>query len=64
MKATLKLLTSIFFMPMLLIGGIIAVVKTIVVMTILFAWQKGDDWHKELMMKLHNYMQWIKGGEQ
>ena len=64
MKAILKLLTGIFFLPILLIGGIIAVVKTIVVMTIVFAWQKGDEWHKELMMKLHNYMQWIKGGEQ
>jgi uncharacterized protein involved in cysteine biosynthesis len=64
MKATLKVLTGILFLPILLIGGIIAVVKTIVVMTIVFAWQKGDDWHDELMMKLHNYMQWIKGGEQ
>jgi hypothetical protein len=64
MKATLKVLTGILFLPILLIGGIIAVVKIIVVMTIVFAWQKGDDWHKELMMKLHNYMQWIKGGQQ
>lgn len=64
MKATLKLLTAIFFMPMLILGGIIAVVKTIIVMTIVFAWQKGDDWHKELIMKFHNYLQWIKGGEQ
>ena len=64
MKAILKLLTGLLFLPILIIGGIIAVVKIIVVMTIVFAWQKGDEWHKELMMKLHNYMQWIKGGEQ
>lgn len=64
MKATLKVLTAFVFMPILLIGGIIAVLKTLVVITIVFAWQKGDEWHKELIMKLHNYLQWIKGGEQ
>jgi hypothetical protein len=60
MKHTIKLMTGIFFLPLLAIAGIIAIVKTIVVITVVFAWQKGDEWHGEMLMKLHKFMQWMK----
>ena len=53
-------MTGIFFLPLLAIAGIIAIVKTIVVITVVFAWQKGDEWHGEMLMKLHKFMQWMK----
>jgi len=47
-------------MPFLILGGIIAVVKTLIVAFFGLAWQKGDDWHGYLLMKLNDFMQWIK----
>lgn len=60
MKYTLKLLTGICFLPFLILGGIIAVVRTLFVSTFGLSWQKGDDWHGYLLMKLNDFMQWIK----
>ena len=60
MKYILKLLTGICFLPFLILGGIIAVVKTFIVVTFGLAWQKGDDWHGYLSGKLDDFMQWIK----
>lgn len=44
----------------LILGGIIAVVKTFIVVTFGLAWQKGGDWHVYLLGKLNDFMQWIK----
>jgi len=60
MKYTVKLLTGICFLPFLILGGIIAVVKTFIVATFRLAWLKGDDWHRYLLCKLNDFMQWIK----
>lgn len=60
MKYLLKLLTGTFFLPFLILGGIIAVVKTLIIVSFGLAWQKGDDWHRYLLMKLNDFMEWIK----
>jgi hypothetical protein len=60
MKHGIKLITGIFFLPLLAIAGIIAIVKTIVVITVVFAWQTGHEWHGEMLTKLHKFMQWMK----
>ncbi len=60
MKYILTLLTAIFFTPFILIGGIIALIKTLFVLTFGLAWQKGDDWHGYLLNKINDFMKWTK----
>lgn len=60
MKYILKLITGVCFLPFLILGGIIAVVRAIFTITFLLAWQKGDDWYGYLLMKTNDFMQWIK----
>lgn len=60
MKYILKLVTGIFFLPFLTLGGLIAVVRVIIVITFGLAWLKGDDWYGYLLGKSNDFIQWIK----
>jgi hypothetical protein len=60
MKQALKALTGLLFLPFIILGGIIAVVKTLFVITFGLSWQKGDDWHGYLLMQLDGFMKWLQ----
>ena len=60
MKFASKLLTAIIFFPFLILGGLIAVAKAVFIATFGLAWQLGDDWHKDLLLKLDEFLQWVK----
>lgn len=60
MKFILQLLTGAFFLPFLILGGVIAVVRVLLTLTFGMAWQKGDDWYGALLCKVNDYMQRIK----
>ncbi len=60
MKSILKIITGIFFLPFLILGGLIAVVKVLFISTFGLAWQKGDDWYGVLLIRLDSFMQWVK----
>lgn len=60
MKYILKLLMGMCFMPFIILGGLIAVLETIIAIPFGFAWQKGDEWHGKMLMKLRKFMQWMK----
>ena len=60
MKIILKYITGAFFLPFLALAAIIAVLKTIFVSTIVFSWEKGDEWHGDILCGLNDFMKWLK----
>ena len=60
MKYILKLITGFLFMPWLILGGLIAVVRTLFTLTFEMAWEKGDDWYVYLLGKSDDFLQWLK----
>lgn len=60
MKYTIKILIGTLYLPFLVLGGIIAVTKFLIVSTFGLAWQKGDDWYQYLMMRLDALLDWLK----
>lgn len=60
MKYILKLMTSAFFLPFLILGGIIAVAKVIFVSTFGVSWIKGDEWYGVLLGKLNDFLLRLK----
>ncbi len=60
MKYILKAVTGIIFLPFIILGGIIAVVKTLFKLTFGLAWKIGDDGFIYLLGKVDNFMVWIK----
>jgi hypothetical protein len=63
MKAILKLLVALFFLPWLIIAAIVSVIKTIVALTLVFTWKEADRMHGETMEKITNLIKWLKGGD-
>ncbi len=63
MKTLLKLFVAILFTPWLIVAAIIAVIKTIVYLTLMFAWNQSDEMHEKIMEKISNLMKWLKGGD-
>jgi hypothetical protein len=60
MKYILRLLVVIFILPFFGLAAVIAVLKTIFVITLQFAWETGDEWCVSLLLKLNDFMQWLK----
>jgi len=60
MKTILRTLIVLCFFPFMLLGGIIAIVKTLIICTFGFAYKRGDDWHINLMEKINNLLRWLK----
>jgi hypothetical protein len=60
MKTILKLFISIFFLVLLTIATIYAVIKIILV----FTSEQADEMEGKILMKLHNFMKSVKGGDE
>lgn len=60
MKYLIKLMMSVCIWPFLILGGLIAVARVIFTMTFLLAWEKGYDWHIQILYKLNDLMQWVR----
>jgi hypothetical protein len=63
MKKLLELFVGILFTPWLAVAAIIAVIKTIFVITFAFTWEQADKMHDKIMEKIVKFMKWLKGGE-
>ncbi len=63
MKTFLKLLTGLFFLPWLALGGIIAICRLLFTITFGFAWQKGDDWCGAMLMKTSEFLNSLKNNQ-
>jgi hypothetical protein len=59
-KIIIKYVIGISFLPFLILGGMIAVVRVLFIATFGLAWQKGDDWYSYMFMKLNDFIQWLK----
>lgn len=60
MKYILKIMTGICFLPFLILGGVIAVIKTLIVISFGIAWDRGNYWHGYLLGKVNDFLQWVK----
>lgn len=60
MKTILKIITSLLVLPFIILGGVIAVVRTLYSLTFGLAWMKGDDWYGFLLGKSNDFFQYIR----
>jgi len=63
MKAIIKWFISILFLVLLAIAAIVAVIKTILVITFVFTWEQADEMHGKTMGKIVKFMKWVRGGD-
>ena len=59
MKYILKLITALIFIPSFILAGIIAIIKTIIVVFFFFSWNTGDEWHEYFFKKIRYFMKWL-----
>ena len=56
MKHPIKLIIGFFSLPVLSIALTIAIIKTLIELTFVFAWQQGTHWHLSIMYKIYKFM--------
>ena len=60
MRIFKKIIVLIVFLPTLILGVAIALTRTIFDLTILMAWDKSCDWHKDMILYLNESIKDIK----
>lgn len=60
MKYALKLLIGSFYLPFLILGGVIAIMRLLFTITFELSWGKGNDWYVYMLCKFNDFMQWLK----
>ena len=60
MKLTLKLLTALFWGPFLILAAIVAIIRLLTNITIIFTWQKAVEWSDEMMIQVNEFFKWLK----
>ena len=63
MKTLIKLFVAILFTPWLIVAAIIAVIKTIISLTLVFTWEQANEMHGKIMRKIVKFMNYVKGGD-
>jgi len=63
MKYTLKLLISLLWGPFLILAAIVAIIRLLTNITIIFTWQKAVEWSDEMMIQVNEFFKWLKDKE-
>lgn len=60
MKTIGKMIVGLFFLPFLALAGLIAIARLIFVLTIVFAWQKAEEWYEEMLCWVNDKVKALK----
>jgi len=63
MKYTLKLLIALLWGPFLILAAIVAIIRLLTNITIIFTWQKAVEWSDEMMIQVNEFFKWLKDKE-
>jgi len=63
MKLTLKLLIALLWGPFLILAAIVAIIRLLTNITIIFTWQKAVEWSDEMMIQVNEFFKWLKDKE-
>lgn len=60
MKTTLKIITSLFYLPFLFIAMVFAVILFVYEMTIVFTYEQSQEWKGKMIMKADTLIKQLK----